>query len=521
MLKNKQILKKYRYEIVLACVFILGAFARTYMFGKVPGGVNQDEALSGYEAYSFLKTGKDIHGYRNPVYLMSWGSGMNVLNSYLLIPFVALFGLEVWVIRLPQLIVGLLTIYVSYLLGKEIKNKQIGLLFAFLISIAPWHVLMCRWGLEANLAPGFLLFGVYFFVKGNEKPKCFLFSGLMFGLSLYSYATIWYVVPFLVFFMALYYWAYNKKNIHWKELIKGGGILGVCATPLIMFLFINKGYMNEVRLPFISIPRLLKMRTPAISVEDLKNNISTFWNILYTQIDGMILNATEKTTTIYYITSIFVIIGILMIAGKTVKRGKEKKFYPETYLLIWFLLCLVQGSLLESNINKINAIYLPMLMIAGIGIYELCQKINKKTIPLVLIVCIYLLLFSNFEKYYFTEYKEEINWQFGAGLEEAVERAEQLEGYTCVSSKKIWSKILFFSKENPDVFRDTVEYYNYPDEFLMAKSFGNWEFYDDKLDIDTNMEKKVFVLKKGEYLKELKEVGMKSENYGNYVVWYR
>ena len=88
-----------------------------------------------------------------------------------------------------------------------------------------------------------------------------------------------------------------------------------------------------------------------------------------------------------------------------------------------------------------------------------------------------------------------------------------------MSSKDVWTKVLFFSEEDPEIFRNTVEYYNYPDEYLMAKSFGNWEFYDDELDIKA--EKKVFVLKKGEYVRELEGMKMKSEYYGNYVVWYQ
>lgn len=39
----------------------------------------------------------DSSGYRFPVYLTAWGSGMNALNTYLMIPFMAVFGAEVWV----------------------------------------------------------------------------------------------------------------------------------------------------------------------------------------------------------------------------------------------------------------------------------------------------------------------------------------------------------------------------------------------------------------------------------------
>ena len=43
---------------------------------------------------------------------------------------------------------------------------------------------MSRWGLDANLAPGFLIFGLHFFLKGLEERKFLLLSGLFYGLSL-------------------------------------------------------------------------------------------------------------------------------------------------------------------------------------------------------------------------------------------------------------------------------------------------------------------------------------------------
>jgi hypothetical protein len=96
-------------QFVFAVILLLGTFARVYMFGSVPGDINQDEAFAGYNAYTLLHHAADSYGYRLPVYLTAWCSGMNALESYLMIPFVALFGMHVWVIRLPMLLVGLLS----------------------------------------------------------------------------------------------------------------------------------------------------------------------------------------------------------------------------------------------------------------------------------------------------------------------------------------------------------------------------------------------------------------------------
>lgn len=62
----------------------------------------------------------DSHGYKNPVYFMSWGSGMNVLYSYLSIPFIAMFGLNNFSIRIVQVISSLLLLVFSYKFVKEL-----------------------------------------------------------------------------------------------------------------------------------------------------------------------------------------------------------------------------------------------------------------------------------------------------------------------------------------------------------------------------------------------------------------
>ena len=69
--------------ILFSVFLLLGIFIRVWRFGTVPGGINQDEAFAGYEACSLLNYGVDSAGYRSPCNIVSWGSGMNVLESYL------------------------------------------------------------------------------------------------------------------------------------------------------------------------------------------------------------------------------------------------------------------------------------------------------------------------------------------------------------------------------------------------------------------------------------------------------
>lgn len=228
---------------------LLGIFARVWRFGVIPADINQDEAFAGYEAYSLLHYGMDSSGHHFPVYLTAWGSGMNALNTYLIIPFMAVFGLKEWVIRLPQLIVSCLTLWVVYLIVKRVVDEKTALAALLLTAICPWHIYMSRWGLESNLAPGFVLFGLYFFIRGLEEKRYLMLSALMYGLSLYTYATIWPVIP-LVILGQLIYCMYYKKIVFSKEFVFSGVILGALALPLLLFLFVNYGFINEISTPF-------------------------------------------------------------------------------------------------------------------------------------------------------------------------------------------------------------------------------------------------------------------------------
>ena len=175
--------------LLFAVFLAVGIGARVWRFGAVPGGINQDEAFAAYEAYSILRTGLDTSGYPFPVYLTAWGSGMNALESYLMMPFIALFGLEAWAVRLPQLIVAVLSLIAAYDVMKRLIDRWAALCGLFLLAVCPWHILLSRWGLESNLAPGFLLFGLCFFLRGLEDHRFFLLSALMYGLSLYIHGS--------------------------------------------------------------------------------------------------------------------------------------------------------------------------------------------------------------------------------------------------------------------------------------------------------------------------------------------
>ena len=167
-------------------LILIGVLVRGWALGAVPGGLNQDEAFAGYEAWSLLTSGVDSWGYPYPCYLVAWGSGMNALESYLAMPFLALMGGTATALRMPQFLCACLSLPVCYDLLRRMASRRLALVGLGLLAISPWHIMLSRWGLESNLAPAFLLFGFYFLVRGLENQRFLLLSAAAYGISLPS-----------------------------------------------------------------------------------------------------------------------------------------------------------------------------------------------------------------------------------------------------------------------------------------------------------------------------------------------
>ena len=82
--------------LLLLLFFALTALlVRTYKFGRIPGGFNQDGAMAAIDALALADHGTDHYGMSFPVHLTAWGYGqMSALLSYLMVPFIKLMGLS-------------------------------------------------------------------------------------------------------------------------------------------------------------------------------------------------------------------------------------------------------------------------------------------------------------------------------------------------------------------------------------------------------------------------------------------
>src|SRR5579883_436012 len=140
-------------RIAFWSIMALAALLRLYQFPNTPAGLYVDELTEGYDAFALLQHGTDRWGNPFPVYFPNWGSGQNVLQAYLTIPFIKIFGLNAFSIRILPDLLGIFAVYLLYLTVKKIYGTNTALLAAFLLATLPWYVMVSRWSLESNLLP--------------------------------------------------------------------------------------------------------------------------------------------------------------------------------------------------------------------------------------------------------------------------------------------------------------------------------------------------------------------------------
>lgn len=226
-----------RYLLLGVC--FIAVFLRLYALATIPPSPSLDEVSIGYNAQSILLTGKDEYGTMFPLLLRAYDDYRPALYVYLTIPFVAVMGLTAMAVRIPSVMLSILTVIVAYGIGKIVGKKYfsfpgLGYLTAFLLSISPWHIYISRLGHEANLGLALVSLGVYFFLSAGleGKKRFFILSAIFMGLSVHGYQSEKIVSPLLVIAGCIAFW---KEMLGAKKEVIFSCIIGMLiAFPAIL-----------------------------------------------------------------------------------------------------------------------------------------------------------------------------------------------------------------------------------------------------------------------------------------------
>lgn len=234
-------MKRYALWALLG-ICLVGAFLRTYDIQQTPPGLYPDEAMNGNNALEAIATGSYQVFYPE-------NNGREGLFINIQALCLKLFGQrEAWVLRLPSALFGILTILGLYFLAVEFFSQSVGLLAAFFLAVAHWHIIFSRDGLRVITAPFFIVWGLAFLLRGFRKLRreknfsrsriYFLVAGLFYGLGFHGYIA-YRSTPFIVL-VILWFTFYRYRHAGLKRefyLSAATFILTtiIVITPLIIY----------------------------------------------------------------------------------------------------------------------------------------------------------------------------------------------------------------------------------------------------------------------------------------------
>ncbi|MFH1233302.1 MAG: glycosyltransferase family 39 protein [Patescibacteria group bacterium] len=200
----------YKYAIVIILLSVL-----PIQLSNAKRPLQLDEAANAYQAYSILKTEKDVNGSKFPIGMSNYGVYDNIILSYLAIPFIKTIGLNEIAIRMPPIIFYLLSIPLLCKLTKLILNKQTALSAVLIYIFSPWTFKISQTAFNANLLPFLYILATYLFILGikKQKQKYLIISFAPWALTIYAFGSALLWTPFILILLTIIFFDQipNKK----------------------------------------------------------------------------------------------------------------------------------------------------------------------------------------------------------------------------------------------------------------------------------------------------------------------
>lgn len=429
---------KVRYLLII--VLLIASFLRLWQLGNVPVSPDWDEVSLGYNAYSILKTGADEYGNTLPLTLKSFGDYKPALYSYIAIPSIFLFDLNVFSVRFPSAILGIISVFLVFIIVKElIKNEKIALISSFVLAISPWHLQFSRTAFEANLGVFLNLLTVFFFFKGLRRPYLLMFSAITSGLSIYAYQSEKVFAPLLMLSLILIF-KEGLLKLNKKYIIGfiGAGILVI--LPMLFLIIKNPENLSRAASTgFKEDKKFFPHTSERLGIDQQNKNLlglifDSEMVVTLRQVGGSYLSHYDPNWLfikgdlprhhvpnmglLYFWELPFILLGFyFLIFNQSI--GKKTKIF----LLSWFFIAPIPASFTNDVPHAVRTLnFIPTYQIfTALGLYAalvFIHQMKRKSFSILVYFVLFAIMLFNFIFYlnqYFVQqnYYYSKDWQYG------------------------------------------------------------------------------------------------------------
>jgi len=444
-------------EFLIIAIFVLiSAFLHLRQIGFPC--MNSDEASFAYNAFSISETGRDEYGSFMPSRFLAFGENKLPVTIYSIVPFVALFGLNDIAVRLPFILIGILSPLLFYILSKKLfGNTNIALIASFLASISPWIQILSR-HIHEDTIMLVITIGILIFLArlyDQFKMQTVLFLALITGIGLFTY----HIGKFLALFVlgwVIFLGIRNKVSIK-----KISTYVLILIIPMLLFL------ITELIHPSTRVGNLLFTSNPGftLQIEELRKehdsraihnkltqSISVITNqylsyfspeFLVTEGDLNRRFGEKGISPITPVEYLFVGIGLYFLF----KRKEKYRF-----LILSLLLTAPLTATLSWQTQSLTRSYLmiiPLILIASYGLFHSITAVKHKYRLFYFLLLICVLSYFSFLTwdYYFNHYTKHLDattaWQCGYKEMSEIVQREYNDYEQIVISKKLGQPYIF------------------------------------------------------------------------------
>lgn len=496
---------KINWKIIL--ILALTSVLRFWNLGNVPPHLTPDEASLGYNAYSILKTGKDEYGTFLPTVFKSFGDFKPGFYVYLTVPFVAIFGLNEWSVRLPSAVSGVITVWLLYLIVRKLftEHRSLATVAAFVAATNPWLIYFSRGAWEVNLALCLTLAGIYFLLRSFDNQRYFVLCVLSFAITLVTYQGAKLSTGIVVLILLILYW---------KEILKFGskslalGLVAGLVISLPIFLSFFTGQTGRLNVfSVFSYPRPKEYLQAFLDeggekVGDInyylfhtetynfaRGVLGRYFNhfsdrFLFFEGDWANPRHTAPNHGMLLLSDIVLLVlgfvALVRYGAKSLSAGRQGVWF----IWLWLLLAPLPSALSRDQVHAVRALNesVPMIILLAFGLWYLIGLVMRSRMRVFLcaVVCmLYVGSILYFLDTYFIHLPAHDSKLWEYGYKQIVQTVTPIQkAYKAVKVQQSFAQpyiyFLFFQKYNPAKYQKQAK--------LVASEYKNDVGYVTKID---------------------------------------
>lgn len=371
-----------RDAIILLFLTILALLPRLWRIGSAPAGMNGDEFFNAVDALRL--------GPGNWPVFFEGNNGREALFLYLMAVPLRLFGQQLWAVRLPAAMLGLGSVWLAFLIGRQEFSRRVGFLAAAMMAVSLWPVMQARLGYRAVSLTCFAALTVYLFGLALRRDRIWLWlaAGLSLGLTMYTY------IPSRVFPLVIVGWlvwfAFTRRGElakKWPKVLLSYLVALVVFAPYGLYMLQNADIVNQ-RIAGVSGVNALNLALDGQPAALLENVFYTLTMFIVSGDTSIRYHAAGRPV-FDPLTGLIFYLGLFATIWFSFKRGQEQDGHvaagPDrrasyALLLLWLGAMLGPSALLGADTSFLRSAgaIVPVYIVAAIGIDTLYLWVIRK-----------------------------------------------------------------------------------------------------------------------------------------------